>query len=56
MLYELFKHNNLEYVDIQADKDRNIILDMTLSNNLKSLRYLYINSNKTRCEITLDVS
>ena len=56
MLEELFKQNKLEYVHIWTKKDKNIILDMILNNNIEDLRYFYVYIYDMRYEITLDVS
>ena len=56
MLEELFKQNKLEYVHIETRKDKNIILNITLNNNIKNLKYLYIYIYDIRYEVTLDIS
>ena len=56
MLEELFKHNKLEYVDIETRKGKNIILDITLNNNIENLKCFGINSYNIRYEVILDIS
>ena len=56
MLEELFKKNKLEYVHIETNKYKNIILNMTLNKNIENLRYFNIDTKSTRYEITLDVT
>ena len=56
MLEELFKLNKLEYVHINTRKYKNIILDLTLNNNIKNLRYFYVYIDDIRYEVTLDIS
>ena len=56
MLEELFKHNKLEYVDILTIKGNNVILDITLNNNIKNLRYFNVYIDDIRYEVTLDIS
>ena len=55
MLLDLFKFNKLEYVYIKTEKGKNIILDLTLNNNIKNLRYFYVYIDDIRYEVTLDI-
>ena len=55
MLEDLFKNNKLEYIHINANKDKNIIKRMTISNNLGKLRVLYIKNRNDRINITLNI-
>ena len=55
MLEELFKHNKLEYVHIWTEKDKNIILNITINKNIENLRYLSIEIKDIRYEVTLDI-
>ena len=54
MLEDLMNNNKLEYVDIYAWKDKNIVKPMTLSTNIMNLRYFYINI-VYKVDITLDL-
>ena len=56
MLEELFKQNKLEYVHINTRKYKNIILDMTLNDNIENLRYFNIDTDDIKYEVILDIS
>ena len=55
MLEDLMNNNKLEYVDIYAWKDYNIVKSMTLSHNIENLRYFDV-YRRDRVVITLDIS
>ena len=55
MIEELFNQNKLEYVHAKTSYGKNIILNMTLNKNIENLRYININIDYMRYEVTLDV-
>ena len=40
---------------IETEKGKNIILDLTLNNNIKNLRYFNVYIDNIRYEVTLDI-
>ena len=57
MLEDMFKNNKLEYVNIRTNNNNNnIVKSMTISKNILNLRYFYIDNDKDRVVITLDIS
>ena len=56
MLEDLFKQNKLEYVNINTERGKNIVLDIIVNKNIENLRYLQIKVENIRYEVNLDIS
>lgn len=55
MMEDLFKNNKFVYIHIKTHEYANIIESMTISLNIENLRYLYVDNDYKRLDITLDV-